>query len=91
MVMVAILRVGECTHKEHTTYDREEEGSVICCIWLDSVQDGDWRLKHVRIGTKLSELVHYFECFDLVSQFRDRVNGASDLRVFLSVQTAAII
>ena len=80
--------------RENTTWERgrrRSRGSVqICCIWLDSVQAGDWRLKRAWIDPKLGELVPYFEYFGLVSWFENWVSGASDLRVVLSALTAAV-
>jgi hypothetical protein len=42
------------------------------------------------MGSKLGELVPYFEYFDPVTQFEIWVRGDSDLGAVLSVQTAAV-
>jgi hypothetical protein len=42
-------------------------------------------------GSKLGELVPYFEYFDPFTQFGIWVRGGSDLRAVLLVQTAAVL
>jgi hypothetical protein len=69
---------------------RRGESVQISKFWSVCLQDGVWRLKRAWIGSKLGELVTYFEYFIPVTQFGIWVNGGSVLRAVLSGRTAAI-
>jgi hypothetical protein len=64
---------------------RRRESVQISEFWPVCLQAGVWRLKRARIGSKLGELVSYFEYFDPVTQFEIWVRGGSDLRAICQV------
>jgi hypothetical protein len=59
---------------------RRGESVQISEFWPVCLQAIVWRLKGAWIGSKLGELVPYFDYFDLVTQFEIWVSGGSDLR-----------
>jgi hypothetical protein len=69
---------------------RRGESVQISEILSVCLQAGGWRLKRAWIGSKLSELVSYFEYFDPVTKFGIWVSGGSDLRAVLSGRAAAV-
>jgi hypothetical protein len=64
---------------------RRDESIQISEFWPICLQAGVWRLKRAWIGSKLGELVPYFEYFDLVTQFGIWVSGGLDLRAVCQV------
>jgi hypothetical protein len=70
---------------------RRGESIHIFEIWPVYLQAGGWRLKSSWIGSKLGDLVPYFDYFNSVTHFEIWVRGDSDLRAVLSVRTAAVL
>jgi hypothetical protein len=64
---------------------RRGESIQISEFWPVCLQAGVWRLKRAWIGSKLGELIPYFQYFDLVIQFGIWVSGGSDLKAVCQV------
>jgi hypothetical protein len=70
---------------------RRGESVQISEFWPVCLQACVRRLKRTWIGSKLGEIVPYFEYFDPVAQFEIWVSGGSYLRAVLSVQTVVVL